>query len=550
MRTSPQLTTLLLAATLAAVLAACAGASTGAPSASAPSDADHGKSSPTMSSPAEYGERPISAEAGADYFLVTGGGDPYATGLAYPIFLALMEAYPEELGRDWNEFADKFGLIPDPAKKGDPRSPPIGFHLTIDPNTNVPWLVANCQLCHAERLRLETGDVVVAGLGNKRVRAHAYADALVRIGTDPRLEGGRITQLATQRAKAWSVPWPENVRRPIVDATLAPFRTSSALRAAAVKRLGAALPGRIATIESFAIAFNEQRLRDPRSEPPDGERVSRESRDQTTITTPEAIGWTKIPDVRSFPYRDTFSYDGSGYGSPQALVLDADFVFGARPEWYVSHPHIATSTYLYLKSFSRSLPFPKPVDAPLATRGKALFDSRCARCHGFYVDHGDEMRVSYRERVVPKDVIGTDPVRADAVSPSFVAAANAVPLTRGHARVKNTGGYVPPVLLDVWARGLYGHAGQWPSLEALATPPAERPRAFIVDTDGLYDLERVGVRYEVVKTGATRRPLKRSEYLYEGDKPGFRVEGHTFLSDLAAPDRRAVIEYLKTLSTR
>jgi hypothetical protein len=516
--------TLFFVGAVAALLAACSGARPAPPaSVSAVSDT----STPTMSSPAEYAEKPISAEAGAEYFLHTGGGDPYAAGLAYPIFLAFMAAYPEELGRDWNEFAEKFGLIPDPAKKGDPRAPPIGFHLTTDPNTNVPWLVANCQLCHASVLRLESGDVVVAGLGNKRVRAHAYASALSRIGTDPRLDVGNITELATRQARAWNVPWPENTRRPIVSATLTPFIMASFKRAAAVKRLGAALPGRIATIESFAIAFDDKRT--------------------TPIALPETIGWTKVPDVRSFPYRDTFSYDGSGYGSPQALVLDADFVFGARPEWYVTHPHIATSTYLYLKSFSRTLPFPKPVDAPLAARGKGLFESRCARCHGFYVDHGDEMRVSYRERVVPKAVIGTDPARVDAVSPSFVEAANDIPLSRGHARVQNTGGYVPPVLLDVWARGLYGHAGQWPSLEVMATPPAERPRAFIVDNDGLYDLDRVGVRYEAVKPGAARRALKRSEYLYEGDKPGFKVEGHTFLSDLPPPDRRAVIEYLKKL---
>ncbi len=487
-------------------------------------------SSPTMSSPAEYAERPISAEAGADYFLRTGGGDPYAAGLAYPIFLALMDAYPEELGKDWNEFSEKFGLIPDPAQKGNPRSPPIGFHLTVDPNTNVPWVVANCTLCHAERLRLETGDVVVTGLGSKRVRAHAYASALSRIATDPNLDIDKITERATRQASAWGVAWPVNVRRPIVAATLTPFKAAGYKRAAAVKRLGGALPGRVATIESFAIAFADHR--------------------SAPIAMPETIGWTKVPDVRGFPFRDTFSYDASGYGSPQALVLDADFVFGARPEWYVSHPHLATSMYLYLKGFSRSLPFPRAVDAALATRGKALFESRCARCHGFYVDHGDEMRVSYRERVILKAVIGTDPARVDAVTPSFVEAANDIPLAHGHARVRNTGGYVPPVLLDVWARGLFGHAGQWPSLEALATPPAERPRAFIVDTDGLYDLDRVGVRYEVMKPGAPKRALKKSEYLYDGNQAGLHVEGHSFLSDLAAPDRKAVIEYLKTLSSR
>ncbi len=282
-------------------------------------------------------------------------------------------------------------------------------------------------------------------------RARSIASASI-----PQLDVDKITKLATKRAREWNVPWPENVRRPIVSATLTPFIVGSHKRAAAVSASAPRCPGASPTIESFAIAFDDKRT--------------------TPITLPETIGWTKVPDVRSFPYRETFSYDGSGYGSPQALVLDADFVFGARPEWYLSHPHIATSTYLYLKSFSRTLPFPKPVDAPLAARGKTLFESRCARCHGFYVDHGDEMRVSYRERVVPKAVFGTDPARVDAVTPSFVEAANDIPLSRGHARVKNTGGYVPPVLLDVWARGLYGHAGQWPSVEVMATPPAERPR--------------------------------------------------------------------------
>ena len=92
---------LWMAAALAGVTAACA---------------------PTVSNPPEYGERPISAEAGKEYFLHTGGGDPYATGMAYPVFLALMELYPNDLGRDWNEMCAKFGFIPDPEGKGSPRA--------------------------------------------------------------------------------------------------------------------------------------------------------------------------------------------------------------------------------------------------------------------------------------------------------------------------------------------------------------------------------------------------------------------------------------------
>lgn len=477
---------------------------------------------PTMSSPPEYADTPISEQAGAKYFLETGGGDPYATGIAYPLFLAMMEAYPNELGRDWNEFADKFGFIRDPAAKGDPKAPPIGFHLTTDPNTHVPWLVANCQMCHAERIRLEGGDVVVPGLGNKRARPHAYANAIARIGADPALDVDRLNEIATRRARDWRVPW--NYGAAITKATLDVFVPTSKARLPWIRRFDAALPGRMATIESFALAV--------------GAAVKR------PIPMPDAIGWTKVPDVNSFPFRDTFSYDASGYGSPQALVLEADFLFGTRPEWYLSHPHIATSMYLYLRSFRRTLPYPRPVDAPLATRGESAFNAQCARCHGVYVHQGKETRVAYKEQVIPLEMVGTDPVRMQNVTPAFVDASNAYPLTKGYTRVRNTGGYVPPVLLDVWARGVLGHAGQWPSLEALATPPESRPTIFDVDTDGLYDLDRVGVRYEVLTAPRAAAP---HHYVYDGRVPGLGVGGHAFLANLPADDRRAVIEYLKTL---
>lgn len=483
-----------------------------------------GEGAPKMSSPAEYAERPISAEAGATYFLETGSGDPYNTGLAYPIFLAMMELYPDEIGADWAALADKFGFI----ARGE-RDPPVGFHLTTDPNTNVPWVVGNCQLCHAERLVLPAGpgekaprEVVVAGLGNKRVRIHAYANAILRIGK--RLDAKRVEEAATRRARAWGIAWPEASRRPIVDATIAGWKKLSEQRLDRAGRLDGGMPGRVATIESFAIVLGDARGR--------------------PVSTAKTIGWAKVPDVRGFPYRDTFSWDASGYGSPQALVLDADFVFGARPEWYLAHPHIATSTYLYLRSFSRRLPFPRPIDPPLAARGKTLFDAKCARCHGTYVETDGDMRVAYRERVVPLAMIGTDPARAEAITEDFVDAANSLPITRGHARVRNTGGYVPPVLLDVWARGVYGHVGQWPSLDVLATPPAHRPRTFIMDPNAPYDLDRVGVHYET-----TSRPEKSGEIAFDATKPGFSVDGHAFLSDLPPTDRRAVIEYLKTLTS-
>jgi mono/diheme cytochrome c family protein len=512
----------------AAVGASCAPHAVGAPPASASTaTSEAGGTGVLMSTPAEYVERPVSAEAGSDYFLRIGVGDPYGAGIAYPVLLALMEAYPDVLGRDWNELADRFGFIRDPEAKGDPRAPAIGFHLTLDPKTRVPWVVNNCQMCHADRLRLPSGDVVVEGLGSKRVRPHAYVNALLRVGGNPELDERLIEKLAAKRAREWGVPWDPSMRRPIVKATLEGLRLLASRTEAASARFDAGLPGRAATIESFAIALNAFA--------------------GSHIPLPASPGWAKVPDVVGSPYRTTFSWDASGSGTPEGLVLDASFVFGTRPAWYVAHPNIASSMYQYLHTFRRQLHYPGSIDAALAARGHARFDETCAGCHGTYGNRGGEVRearVSYREAVVPESFVGTDPAREEAVTPAFVEAANDLPLTKGLTTVRHTGGYVPPVLLDVWARGLFGHAGQWPSLEVLATAPDARPRQFIVDTDGAYDLDRVGVRYEVPKAPRSLRP---GEYLYDAAAPGLGVGGHPFLAELGADDRRAVIEYLKTL---
>jgi hypothetical protein len=137
---------------------------------------------PVVSDPDEYRDHGISADAGEQYFAQLGGGDPYATGLPYPVFLALLETYPTELGADLEAFAEKFGFLRDPALT---NGLPIGMHLTRDPITRVPFVMNNCHLCHAERLRLPDGDRFVSGLGSSRVRVHAYDAALTRIDKIP-----------------------------------------------------------------------------------------------------------------------------------------------------------------------------------------------------------------------------------------------------------------------------------------------------------------------------------------------------------------------------
>src|SRR6476469_1525381 len=109
-----------------------------------------------MAEPAEYDIDRISRGAGEAIFTRTGIGDPYRTGVPYPIFVALMRVFPETFGRDTHELAQKFGFVdrPTDATSSDPdvrAGLPVGMHLTVDPITEVPFVVTSCALCHVEQ---------------------------------------------------------------------------------------------------------------------------------------------------------------------------------------------------------------------------------------------------------------------------------------------------------------------------------------------------------------------------------------------------------------
>ena len=509
---------------LAAAAAACSGPAPARPPApvTPPPAADV-----PMSDPAEYEIERISRDAGRAIFERTGLGDPYRTGIPYPIFLALLEAFPQTFGASTAELAARFGFIaraPDPASADlDLREGlPVGMHLTADPITGVPFLVNNCALCHADRLRWPGGEALVVGLGNKRVRIHAYDRAYAEIVARPGFTAQRLLRLAGEAAARRKVAWPEPYREAFVGATVAELRRRATERAELHDRTRDDPPGRVAVIESFVVALRRLAGR-PVSFAPD-------------------VGWAKVPDVIGYRVRTTLSWDGSQEGPMDLLVVEADLAAGARIEWLERHPFQGASLGAYLRQPAPRPAFPGRIDRPLAERGRALFAQHCTDCHGAYGPDGGV--ADYTEAVVPIEDLGTDPVRLLAATESFERAAGDPALTRGYTRFRRSAGYVPPVLTHVWARAPYGHAGQWPSLAVLATPPAQRPRRFVVDLDAPYDLAAVGVATRPPPPGT---PVPAGSYLHDAARTGFSAGGHPFLADLGAADAAAVIEYLKTL---
>jgi len=497
---------------LVVVLVACGGSS------SAPTAAPKPVEIP-MSDPHEYEIERISRGAGQAIFERTGIGDPYRTGVPYPIYLALLAAFPDQFGADFEALAGRFGLIArvaDPASEDPDRRAglPVGMHLTTDPITGVPFVVTNCALCHAEKLRWPGGEAVVYGLGNKRVKIHAYDRAFSAI--TKRLTVEKLTRLANEAAAKHAIKWPDEYRAAFVGAAIRELKLRATVRGELHARTALDPPGRVATIESFAIVLAQLTGK--------------------TVAFSPNVGWAKIPDVIGYAQRTTLSWDGSGEGPLDLLAVEADVAAGVRIEWLEQHPFQGPSLGAYLRQPPRRPGFPGPIDRAKAERGRALFENHCEDCHGSYAADGRVL--DFEERVVAIDDLGVDPARMFAPTESFERVANDRDLTRGYTRFKRSAGYVPPVLTNVWARAPYGHAGQWPTLAVLATEPAKRPTRYVALVDDLYDLDAVGVSWSASP--------QVSGFVHDGSKPGFSVLGHPFLADLGA-DAVAVIEYLKTL---
>lgn len=474
-----------------------------------------------MSDPSEYEIPRISRDAGKAIFERTGIGDPYRTGVPYPIFLALLAGFPELFGEDLESLAGKFGLIPRPpdptSKDPDLRAGlPVGMHLTVDPITGVPFVVTSCALCHAEKLRWQGGEALVHGLGNKRVQAHAYDRAYAEVTRRPGFTAAKLTRLASEAAATHGIPWPDEYRAAFVAASIRELGLRATARGELHTRTTLDPPGRVATIESFALVLGQLT----------GKPVGY-ARD---------VGWAKIPDVIGYAQRTTLSWDGSGEGPIDLLAVEADLAAGVRVAWLEKHPFQGASLGAYLRQPAKRPAFPRPIQQARSERGRVLFDKHCADCHGSYA--ADGRVVDYDEKIVAIEDLGVDPARMLAATEGFERAANDPALTRGYTRFKRSSGYVPPVLTNVWARGPYGHAGQWPSLAVLAMPPSERPAKFVALPDDLYDLTAVGVMWSASP--------QVSGFVHDGGKPGFSVLGHPFLADLG-PDAADVIEYLKTL---
>ena len=207
-------------------------------------------------------------------------------------------------------------------------------------------------------------------------------------------------------------------------------------------------------------------------------------------------------------------------------------------------------TFKDIQAFLLSLEAPKypfPIDRELSAKGEILFNETCSKCHGTYGE-----KWTYPNKIVPIDTIGTDRYRFDGISPKVGEHYNKTWLGRekGIKSLEPPVGYQAPPLDGIWATAPYFHNGSVPTAYHVLNSKA-RPKIFTRSFEtGVndYDQAKLGWKIEVLQRGPDPKlPAYERRKVYDTTQPGRGNRGHTFGDHLDDAQRRAVIEYLKTL---
>ncbi len=201
--------------------------------------------------------------------------------------------------------------------------------------------------------------------------------------------------------------------------------------------------------------------------------------------------------------------------------------------------------YAYLESIEPPK-YPYKIDRDLAAAGERVFNKHCAECHGTY--DNDQAKETYPNRLVPIDEVATDRVRLDALSPAARTRYGATWFTHyGQKKIiEDPGGYVAPPLDGIWASAPYFHNGSVPTLWHVLHPD-ERPKIWKRTVNG-YDQQRVGLEIENFDRLPPEVDSARAlRWYFDTRSFGKSAAGHLFPNELNADEKRAVLEYLKTL---
>lgn len=278
---------------------------------------------------------------------------------------------------------------------------------------------------------------------------------------------------------------------------------------------------------------------------------------------PETLRWSEEPlmtppDTYPLPvsvppwwrlkYRQGMFYQGQGRGDHARIMMTAAILCAEDQEDVMAADQMAPHLRQYIEELEPPV-YPFAIDQALATKGQAVFNQTCSRCHGRYDDNA-----YYPDLIIPIDVVGTDPALAVQAAVDYQRFNDwyTESLFGKDTTIVATQGYSAPPLQGVWATAPFLHNGSVPTI-ALMLDSTQRPTYWRypsqrTSTEAFYDQTALGWQFEALEHGKqSSHSAAENAVIYDTSLLGYGNGGHQFGDHLTHEEREAVLEYLKTL---
>ncbi len=443
-----------------------------------------------------------------DHFKYGSIGSEGASGLPRKVFDAIPELYADHMqGQGWQYF----GLVQE-----EGAALPVGFSRRKVDGIERVWL--NCSVCHMGTYTLPGEEEVqfIPGAPSNQLRLQELIRFFIDVGRDPGLNADALLAVMDDT---------NFIERPIYRYIAVPAVKEGLLdlgrQLSFVERQHDWGPGRVDTFNPYkAIQFNFP--------------MGPDSIDEVALN-----GAADYPAIWMQAPREGMQlhWDGNN-DSVDERNLSAALGAGVTP---VTADHAAIER---VRDWLLELPSPRwplDIDADLAAEGAPVYAEYCAECHGGAGATGydyDRGRYQKLGTVEPLSEIGTDVGRWASYDADFAAAQNMLYAGTDYAfrHFRKTNGYANQPLDGIWARSPYLHNGSVPTLRDLLEPAEMRPKVW---WRGHLEIDPLRVGY--------RSDEAEGLFRYDTALPGNGNGGHSYGTELSAPEKDALVEYMKTL---
>ncbi|SEM95101.1 hypothetical protein SAMN05444354_12697 [Stigmatella aurantiaca] len=456
-------------------------------------------------------DSPVTYSDEEDHFKYGSIGSEQVYGIPYYVFKVLPELCADKLPQAGVGYAS-FGLLSEPG-----RDLPVG---TSKRRLIVDRVGLNCALCHSGSVREAPGSPrrLYGAMPANNLDLQGYVDFLSACARDSRFTPENVMAYID---RGFELGWLERLlyRYVVVDATRQGLLEQSS-KMAFIENQPHWGPGRVDTFNPYkTLQFNFDM-----------------SHDTSIGTTDFAAVWNQGP--RESAGMD-LHWDGNNR-SVHERNMSAALGAGVIP------PTLDCGSLNRIEDYLKDLPpprYPFAIDSALAARGKPLYEQWCSECH--------EFGGAKTGKVTSWKDIQTDRERLDAWSYPLLSNFNT--LYAGYAgkagepecrhvftNFRKTDGYANVPLDGIWLRAPYLHNGSVPTLRDLLEPPDQRPKRFYRGYD-VFDQENAGFVSTVAQEG------DRHFFLFDVSLRGNSNGGHTYGVDLAPDEKRALVEFMKSL---